>query len=281
MITFFTTPKPMAGHDGLTQRNALRSWARLDGCEVIVFGGDETAAALCRDEGLHHEPIPATNAYGTPLLSGLYERAEAVARRPMVCYINADIVLLPGFLDAARTAASSRRRFLMVGRRTDLAVGEPMGFEDGWHERLAQRAGREGRVQGPTAIDYFLTPRGTFGRLPAFAIGRTAWDNWLIYHARRLKVPVVDATDVVLAVHQDHDYEHTGRAAHGRGRKWVWQGPEAKQNLAMAGGKRNLFTLWDATHRLTRRGVVQRETGQGLGGGVWSYRRSAGHGMVA
>jgi hypothetical protein len=45
MPTFFTTAKPFPGHDGIIQRNALKSWTRLHPeVEVILFG-DEGGAA--------------------------------------------------------------------------------------------------------------------------------------------------------------------------------------------------------------------------------------------
>ena len=74
---------------------------------------------------------------------------------------------------------------------------------------------------------------------------------------------MVDASDAVLAVHQAHDYAHVewrSREAH--------FGAEAEHNLMLAGGKRRLFTIYDASHRLTRTGNVRRNLG--------AYGRAAG-----
>ncbi|MEM6552766.1 MAG: hypothetical protein AAF750_11655 [Planctomycetota bacterium] len=277
-ITLFTTLKPVVGHDAVTQRNALESWLALGSgrVRVIVMGGGLGVAELCDELGVEHVEGVPVNSYGTPLLSGLYDAAEAQTERGgVLCYLNADIALLPGFVAAVGRVGRAKKRYLMVGRRTNVRVSAEATPDE--LEALAKGAGS---VDGPTAIDYFVTPKGAWGRLPDFAIGRTAWDNWMIYRARCLKMPVVDATACVLAIHQEHDYEHTD-VEDGRGRKWVWQGPEARLNLTMAGGKRNLFTLMDATHRLTERGVETCERGTGLGGGVWSYRRSVSHPAVA
>jgi hypothetical protein len=84
-----------------------------------------------------------------------------------------------------------------------------------------------------------------WGDSPPFAIGRTAWDNWLVYRARARRVPVVDATDALTVVHQAHDYSHVPAKAGD-----VLKGPEAKRNLNLAGGWKNIFTLDDATHML-------------------------------
>ena len=42
------------------------------------------------------------------------------------------------------------------------------------------------------AIDYFVYPRGMFGEIPQFALGRWYWDQWLVYRARRLGGALID-----------------------------------------------------------------------------------------
>jgi hypothetical protein len=85
--------------------------------------------------------------------------------------------------------------------------------------------------------------------MPDFAVGRTAWDNWLVYKARYLKIPVIDATDVVLAIHQKHDYSHAG------GHWQVWHGPESQGNQELAGDRRKFFNVKDANYLLTKNGL--------------------------
>jgi len=57
-------------------------------------------------------------------------------------------------------------------------------------------------------LDYFIFPCGLFRDIPPFAVGRPAWDNWLVYKARSLGLPVIDATKMVTAIHQNHAYSH-------------------------------------------------------------------------
>lgn len=275
MLTFFTTPKRFLGHINVIQRNALRSWAALHGdVRVLVFGEEEGAAEVCGELGFLHVPQVERNEYGTPLLNDMFAQAEARSEHRVLCYINADILLMPDFLVAIEHVVRRKHQFLMVGCRTDFDLAVPLDFRPGWDEELRGRVSHAGKRQRPTAIDYFAFTRGVWGRLPPFAIGRTAWDNWLIYRAREHRVPVIDASDAVLAVHQNHDYGHTVQAPGQRGYNWVWKGPEARLNLALAGGPRHLFTIWDSTHVLTPEGLSARN-GTGLGGGIWSYRRSA------
>jgi len=76
----------------------------------------------------------------------------------------------------------------------------------------------------------------------------------MIYRARSLGIPVVDATQSVDAVHQNHDYSHVPLRSGQR-----WSGPEAKANAALAGDP-PLMSLHHATHVLTPRGI-RRATG--------------------
>jgi hypothetical protein len=77
------------------------------------------------------------------------------------------------------------------------------------------------------------------------------WDNWLVWKARSQGAPVVDATEHVVAIHQNHDY-----AYHPQGKQGVWQDEEAQRNYELAGGTPHIYTIDDATHRLTPEGVV-------------------------
>ncbi len=247
MLTLFTTLKPCRGHIEVTQRNAIQSWCRLGPrVEVIVFGDAEGTVAVARELGVRHIPDVGRNEYGTPLVSAMFATAERLSGSPLMCYVNADIILMSDFLLAVRRLATEAS-FLMVGRRWDLDLGEPLNFEQaGWEERLRTRAVRSGALHSVTGIDYFVFPRRLWGALPPLAVGRPAWDNWIIYHARARGVRVIDATRVVTAVHQNHDYLH-----HPEGETGFWEGPEAKRNRELAGGLRCLFTLADATHLLT------------------------------
>src|SRR5262249_7877107 len=157
------------------------------------------------------------------------------------------------FTHAVEQVMRRKKRFLMVGQRTDMDIAETLDMNDGWEARLRERAQRDGRPHRPTGIDYFVFSRDMWGVLPPFAVGRFSWDNWMIYRARQLQVPVIDASKAVVAVHQNHDYSH---AANGfRGARF---GPEARRNLALAGGQRHLFTIWDSTHVLTETGIERR-----------------------
>jgi len=67
-------------------------------------------------------------------------------------------------------------------------------FQSDWVDIL-QRAGAQRRKAAPgLGSDYFISPRDCFTDIPEFAIGRSGWDNWMIYHAIELGMPAVDAS---------------------------------------------------------------------------------------
>ena len=65
-------------------------------------------------------------------------------------------------------------------------------------------------------------PQG-LSEFPPLAIGRLAWDNWLVFWALAWKMDVINASDFILAIHQNHDYSH-----HPAGTPGVMQGEEAE-----------------------------------------------------
>jgi hypothetical protein len=252
MLTFFTTARPFRGHDGITQKNALKSWTLLHpDVEVILFGNEDGAAEVAEELRLYHERHVARNEFGTKRLDFLFSRAQAIARHDLLCYINCDILLMQDFRDALKRVRAAHSQFLMVGRRWDIEVAVPVDFatdsgRGDWVARLRAQVLREGRRRGPEWIDYFVFSRGIYAAdVPPFVVGRVFWDNWLVWKALAASHPVIDVSASVLAVHQNHDYGY-----HAQGRKGVFCGPEAGRNYELAGGWKHLRTIADATEVL-------------------------------
>ncbi len=255
MITLFSAPKAFKGHIDIIQRNAIQSWLHLKpSCQVILIGSDEGIEEVAREFGAQHVPQVACNEFGTPLVSSLFETAESLAEFDLMCYVNCDMILMDDFMGAAGYVQEAYPRFLLVGQRVDLDVDQLLDFEAAdWCAKLVADASASGELHDPAGIDYFCFRKGQWEAVPPFAIGRPAWDNWMIYSASRLlRVPVVGATQDVLAVHQNHDYSH-----HPQGSKGVSYGAEAERNRALAGGRRAVYSLLDITHSLEH-GVINR-----------------------
>jgi hypothetical protein len=250
MLTIFALPKPFKGHFGVIQRNAVSQWTRLQPRpEILLFGNEEGTADIAQEFGVQHFPEVKRNEYGTPLLSDLFGQAQSVASSPVLCYVNADIMLLGNLMEAVQRVLSWRDRFLMVGLRTNVNLDEPAIYDSSNQEgRLLALVSRQGQMAPPNWIDYFAFSRGLVPSFPAFAIGRPWWDNWFLWKAKNLKVPLIDASKVVLAVHQNHDYSH-----HPQGHSGVLGGEEAKRNRNLA--RLSYCTIDDATYKLTDRGI--------------------------
>jgi len=257
LLTLFTAPKPFLDpHIALIQENAIRSWLQLgERAQVVVVGDEVGLAEACQRLGVLHLPGVARSVYGTPLISSIFGLARGVNRSPFLTYLNADIILFPDFLEHLLEVSRLADKFLMVGQRYDLAVTELIDFSEGWSEKLRDKMKKDGHLHPKTGSDYFAYPRNTFDQIPEFAVGRAGWDNWMIYRARRMHWKLVDASPSVDIIHQDHDYAHLpGGQSH-------YRLPETGENIILAGGRRTIFDLNDATYLLVGGQLVPQESG--------------------
>lgn len=255
MLTFFSTGKPFKGHDAIIQRNALKSWKLLHpDVEVILFGNDEGTADVCTELGLRHEPHVERHESGMKYLNYMFERAQKIARHDYLCYSNCDIVLLSDLRDAFEKARAWRREFLLVAQRWDTGVTEALDFSDPrWAVTLRHAAVETGNLQVPDFIDFFLFPRGLYDKVPPLVVGRSYWDHWLVWKARNRGAAVVDASRVVVPIHQNHDYGY-----HPQGKQGTNEDELARRNMALAENGKHLCSMLDSTHRFTRSGAIRR-----------------------
>ncbi len=250
MLTLFAIPKGFRGEFDQIQRNAITSWTLLEPKpEIILLGDDEGTAEVAKEFGVKHVSGVERNDYGTPLLSSLFEIAQRVGAGSLFAYVNADIILLDDFMKTIQQIPF--QRFMLTGQRWNLDFNEAIAPNPGWTEQLRHRAMTLGALEGPQAMDYFVFTRNTYTHIPPFAIGRLCWDNWMVYSALNLNIPLVDATEAIVAVHQNHDYNH-----HPDGKKGVFLGEEAQQNLQLLGGKHYTYFMLDlADWQITPQGL--------------------------
>jgi hypothetical protein len=256
VITLFSIPKPFEGEIGTIQLNALRSWVALDDTQVILLGDEAGIAEAAANCGAEHIAAIQTSEAGTPFLDDALSRVQEVAQHPLRCFVNGDILLLDDFLPAVQRVNAAEEAFLMVGSTLDLPIQVPLDLgAAAVRAQIRERALSDGTSRGPTALDYFVFTAGLFDPVPPFVVGRSRFDNWLVWRARQ-RATVVDATAAVVAVHQRHDYRHVSG-----GLQEAHFGAEAERNLELAGGKRHLYTIHDASHRLLVDGRIQRNLG--------------------
>lgn len=254
MLTLFTTAKPFKGRTAIIQRNALKSWTLLHpGAEVILFGDEEGAAEVARELGIVHEPHVERFEGKLPYVDFLFDRAQQIARHDYVCYSNCDIILCKDFLTAFEAARGWRRAFLGVGRRWNIDIEGAVDFtRECWDRDLRALAKSRGRRGGDYWIDYFLFNRSLFDFMPPLIVGHCYWDNWIIWKALSLGVPVVDFSDAALAIHQNHEYTPESERIEG-----VATDSRSIRNLEAAGGRKHVKSIRAATYRISRDGRVR------------------------
>ena len=255
LITLFSAPKPFVDpHIAIIQRNAIRSWKMLEpDVEVLLLGVEVGLAEAAREIGVQHIPELERNADGTPLISSMFTQAQKFGRGDLLAIVNADIVLMKDFVDTARSVLDKSRQFMIMGHRWDLDVNTLISFDENWQNRLQESISTKGILHKSKGSDYFIFPRNAFPVFPPFAIGRAGWDNWTIFHARKLGWQVIDATEAITVVHQQHDYHHLP------GGRIHYTLPESDANMKIAGGKRHIFTLMDANWNLDKQGRLQKK----------------------
>ncbi len=253
ILSIFTIPKAFCGRIELIQRNAIKSRIAIGSdAEVILVGDDEGTLEIAQEFELKHIPAIDRNRFNTPTVSSAFDLAQGAAQGSVMAYVNADIMLTPDVLKVAQMVPFSE--YLVTGRRWDLDVLEEFDFgEPDWDGSLRKRAAENGRPQEPAGMDCFIFPKGMFRDLPPFGVGRAGWDNWMVYRARSLKVPVIDATGFVTIIHQNHDYAH-----HPFGVTGALGGDELEWNLKLGGGWDHVFTLDDANWILDSKGMRKR-----------------------
>jgi hypothetical protein len=138
----------------------------------------------------------------------------------------------------------------MVGRRWDTDIQEWWNFDaPDADEKLVRFAREHGTQRGYDCVDYFAFRRGFYAEMQPLVVGRIWWDHWLVWKARKASGDVVDVSETVTAVHQNHDYGY-----HAGGVRGVWGDAQARRNYELAGGHWHLQTIEDATHILNADG---------------------------
>lgn len=250
MLTIFTIPRSFEGDISLIQRNAIQSWFCLgNDVEIILFGQEKGVREIAEEFKIKNISDIAVNDFGTPLINDVFEKAQEISQNQILAYVNADIILTESFLKAVKSL--NLKEYLMVGRRMDLNVDKEIDFKDAkWQDDLIKDAQERGMLHGFCGIDYFVFSKKLFKNTPSFTIGRPYWDCWLVYLARFSKISVIDATDVIIAVHQNHE------SSHERIRKDPVKKKEAQSNKFFAKNGFNILTIREANLLLTSNGLI-------------------------
>jgi len=257
LITLFTMPKSFSGpsdHTTIIQTNAIRSWARLSPhVQVILVGNEPGIADAAQRLGVQHSDQVRYNDLGTPLVNSAFEAARSMSETALLAYCNSDVILTEDFVTTMQRLVDLKqgKPFVAFGRRIDLKVETELDFDAANSiSDLVGRARSEGQIVSQICKEYFVFPSSVYHSIPAFAIGRGNWDNWMIHSAKQNGTPVINVSHSVTAIHQLHNYTH----AKSNRRSVYMTGAEAKENQRLAGG-RHWVSGSVGTHRLTPGGI--------------------------
>lgn len=215
---------------------------------------------MCQRYNLAHYPEIKRNEFGTPFVNSIFEEAEKIAKFNMMCYVNADIILMSDFMTTVRLVDEKKKNYLLIGQRWDVNIRELLDFSEHWESKLNEYVKQEGQLHPATGKDYFCFRKGIFQKIPPFALGRGTWDSWLVYYARKRKMPVVDLTKATSVIHQNHGYEHIVKKDNNDVSDW--KGHEFLINRSLVGkyfgGENTSYTIEDANYVVNHDRIVKR-----------------------
>jgi hypothetical protein len=213
----------------MIQANAIKSWTMLKPePEILLLGNDPGVDDISDRLGCTHHQGLRVNEWGTPLVSDAFRLGQELAKGDIMCYVNSDVILMQQFLGALNLVCEQKERFLMLSQRWDWHKPSAVDFTPGWPMRTMDAAKANGRLHNPFGIDAFCFTRGVFDEMPPFAFFY-AWDNWLILDALRRDVPIVDVSQHVMLIHQDHTEKMDMQARQSAG-----MNPQRLRNLELA-----------------------------------------------
>lgn len=239
-FTFYTIALPFEGDDLWVQRNSIQSWLRTgSGVEVLLLGDEPGVAEHAQEFGVRHIPDLETTEIGDLSVRSAFWLAREHATGDVLIFMDADVIALPGLLDVLMGLALDGP-FLAVGFRKALTLIGPLDFTWGWAVRLRGLFKEQGKRRHKglgSGTDFYAYPKcqDLATEMPDFSVGAGHWDGWPMWYALKMGWRLVDITDSVDMIHQNH--KHRG-----------WRrGPATQRNLNLCDGGKKWAWVHDAT----------------------------------
>ena len=230
MITIYTTCHSLDDpYFYKIQYNAIVSWLQwFPAPQVLIMGDDpgvkEFCASLSSPE-VEHVQVKLSES-GVPLWNSMLEEAERRAKYDDMLYVSSDMILLsPTTYLVAILLRKIMGTYIAGLMRRPITLTDFIDFgKPDWQDWLmSQNVGKH----NPGCGDYYLFSKGFFGNdMPPFTVGRGGCDGWANSYGLS-KARLVDVTEAVVALHQEHQHKHWGV---GPGMK------DYNHNMILAGG---------------------------------------------
>lgn len=253
LASVITTVKPFVGRTAIHQSNAIRSWNGFAD-QVLVFCGERHDFYLAPLNVDYVEEVEHDD--GLPFVNSMFPKAELMCYGSrIIVWANADIILLPDIADAIERADLTFTEFLMCGQRYDIDLNYEINFARDWPQWLRGEVARRGELHSPSGKDWFAWKPPLRLNMKKLLVGRAGWDNWLLDSCVNAGIPVIDATQVAMAVHPNHDYSHLPgglKEAH-------IVGSQVTENLRLANVPSNRGRISEATYVMSEEDIHRAE----------------------
>ena len=215
--------------------------------QILIFGKSRGSKEAAKEIGAEYIPNVKCNEEGTPLLGELFKEADRRAQFSIMTFLNADIILPENFLNTIEIVSKKFKKFLMIGHRWDMDINYIIDLKnENGKEKFWNSVVKNSKKHPCTGIDYFVYRRGMYKDIPDLVIGRWGYDNWLVWKARRNLISVIDSSNSICAVHQNHPYSNTNPKS----------GMEYNSNQKIIEGK--MLNILDATYKLENGKIINK-----------------------
>lgn len=214
MITIFSPMRAFESDIANVQLNAINSWINIKpSVEIILFEDEKnTTAAACSHLNVSVIKDVDRSFSGVPLLNSMYEIVNQVSSNDVICYLTADILLPKDFSikinQFYNLGKSEFGKFVGISCRHDLNNSEIKKGNlstDDYYKLCYENSHNRGR----SGIDLWVTNVNDKIVYPEFPIGRCITDNWFVYYCVKNGYKVVDFSNEIKIIHQNHSKPST------------------------------------------------------------------------
>jgi hypothetical protein len=248
-ITIFATPKNFEGIFKIIQTNAINSWLNITPKpEIILIGNSKGVKEICKKHKLKHIKNVKTQKNGKPYISSLFEIGKRESKNNIICYINSDIILPKDFVKKIKPVEKKFKKFLIIQRRIDQNINKNLENE---FEKIFKK---NGKLQLEWYIDCFCFNKNLFNKIPDFTVGNVGWDNWIFYKAIKNGANIIDTTNDIKIIHQNHPVRGF------KSRAEMQRDDGDARNIKLAGGRDYFFGITDAQFLLKNGKIIKNKS---------------------
>ncbi|MBP80170.1 MAG: hypothetical protein CL926_12980 [Deltaproteobacteria bacterium] len=204
-IVFLTIPRSFDGEFYIRQMNCLNSIkTQHPASKIIFYSKDKGLCELSEGLGIDVPNTVITNN-GVPLIYTAFLHAIEKHPTAVITFVNSDIILTHN-IDGIAKSATQRfgENWLVSSERRNVDVPDMENF---WDKSVYNRLLQKSENHRKSGMDIFMFTsqlKPTLEKLPRLQVGRPGWDSALIAKSRKQNLNVIDASQSLTILHQNH-----------------------------------------------------------------------------